>query len=103
MSTVMTDGAARLSCKTSTRQKVLLLIERFLMPGEEMSPAQAASLYGKCQWVLLHGRIGRSALSAIKERQYRPSTPTDGDLVSDRPDSGQFSAFTAPTAYTSSM
>jgi hypothetical protein len=84
MSKVLVDGVARLSCKTSTRRKVLLLIERFLKPGEDMSPAQAASLYGKCQWVLLHGRIGRSALSAIKERQYQPSGPKDSDLVSDR-------------------
>ena len=75
MSKVLVDGVVRLSCKTSTCRKVLLLIERFLKPGEDMSPAQAASLYGKCQWVLLHGRIGRPALSAIKERQCQPSAP----------------------------
>ena len=49
-----------------------------------MSSAQAASLHGKCQWVLLHGRIGRSALSAIKDRQYGVVPTEAGDLVSDR-------------------
>ena len=84
MSKVLVDGTVRLLCKVSTCHKVLLLLERFLQPGEGMSPAQAVSLYGKCQWVLLHGQIGCSALSAIKERQYQPSAMTGSDLVSER-------------------
>jgi len=63
---------------------VLLLIEQYLLPEASMTSAQAASLYGKCQWVLLHGRIGRSALSAIKDRQYRMTDTVEADTVSDR-------------------
>ena len=84
MSTVATDRTVRLACKASTRQKVLLLIEQYLSPGASMSSAQAASLYDQCQWVLLYGRIGRSALSTIKDRQYGMSPSEEGDLISDR-------------------
>ena len=49
-----------------------------------MSPTQAASLYGKCQWVLLHGQIGQLALSAINEQQYGVSMAECGDSVSGR-------------------
>ena len=81
--TVKVDGIVRLSCKASTKAKVLKLVEQYLQPDATMTSAQAATMYGKCQWVLLHGRIGRSALSSIKDRQYRISESADGATVTE--------------------
>ena len=82
-STVRVDATVRLSCKASTRAKVLRLVEQYLQPDATMTSAQAATMYGKCQWVLLHGRIGRSALSSIKDRQYRLSESEEGSSVTE--------------------
>ena len=84
MSLVLIDQIVRLACKATARIKVLLLIEHYLQPEPVMSPVQAASLYGKCQWVLLYGQIGRSALSAIKNLQYSKAISKSGDSVSSR-------------------
>jgi hypothetical protein len=71
--TDMTDihrDAIRLWCKPATREKVSRMIAGYMEPGASMTPGQAASLHGKCGWAMLRARMGRSALSALINRQY---------------------------------
>ena len=71
-----TERVILLRCKASTRVKVLGLIDHYLTDGATMSSAQAATLAGKCQWVLANGRVGRSALAALSARQYGSDSPS---------------------------
>ena len=83
LSTVHADRILRLYCKASTRAKVHRLTEQYLQPDASMVWGQAASLYSQCQWVLLHGRIGRSALTTLKDCQYHMSESDDGALITE--------------------
>ena len=65
-----TERVILLRCKASTRVKVLGLIDHYLTDGATMSSAQAATLAGKCQWVLANGRVSQSALAALSACQY---------------------------------
>ena len=65
--------------KESSREKAIRLLEEALTAGR-LSPAQAASLRGICQWVLCNGTLGRAALQCLTARQKRTDRAGDWRL-----------------------
>jgi hypothetical protein len=78
---IRSHGLVLMSIKASTRDKALAAVIRAI-DTKSLSPAAAATLYGKLRWVFCLGRVGTAALNAFKRRQYEsrpPSRPTGLD------------------------
>ena len=74
-------GVVLLRCKPTTVEKLRDMVER-VVEADELTPAGAASLRGKCGWVWLLGKVGRARLKVLADRQYRKD---EGDVDESAP------------------
>ena len=70
------DGTARVRMTQSRREQLVKTITDILECGT-MSPAEASSLHGKCQFAITapFGKVGRSVLILLRERWHQPNPP----------------------------